>query len=492
MVNQSVTQLKEIINWIDGRPAAAREGRSFVKKNPHNGQALFQVAASSAADVDQAVAVAKKAQKEWASMTPVRRGEILGELALRLKQKSGEMAEMAAMETGKSLKAALGETAGAASLGSFYAGEGQRLYGRTTTSGVPNRRVQMIRQPRGIAGLIIAANTPVANIAWKVFPALICGNAAVLKASEDAPGTANFFGSLAAEAGLPAGVLNIVQGLGPEAGKRLVEHPDVNVVSFTGSSAVGKQIAQICASRNGRVSLELGGKNALVICDDADLDQALRWTLLSAFSNAGQRCASASRILIFDSIYEDFRSRLVAAAKQLKAGVRDEDDLGPVINERQMESILSLLKRAEKQGVKLLCGGRRLSTQRHAGGYYIVPTVLEGAQPQDEVSQTEIFGPVAVLYRVRDLQHALELANDSHYGLTSAIHTESLHRAQWFAERVQAGVVTINGGTFGSEPHLPFGGLKDSGNGTREPGTEALDVYSELKNIYLNFNPEKI
>jgi aldehyde dehydrogenase (NAD+) len=349
-----------------------------------------------------------------------------------------------------------------------------------------------VRQPLGVAGLIIAANTPIANVAWKVFPALVCGNTAVLKAAEDTPATAWIFGKIAHEAGLPAGVLNIVQGYGEEAGAPLVGHPDVAVISFTGSTAVGRQIAVVAGQRLAKVSLELGGKNPLVVCDDADLENAAKWVLLSAFSNAGQRCASASRIIIFDAVYEQFRDMLIERTKKLKVGPTDDDDFGPVINEQQLHCMLDAVERAHQKGAMILTGGYRLTDPEHRDGFYMAPTLIENVGPYDEISTTELFGPVACLYRVKDFEEAMSLANDSPYGLTACIHTRSIHRAIEFTQKIQVGVAVVNAGTYGSEPHMPFGGLKQSGNGTREPGTEALDVYSNLKDVYISIDPNQL
>ena len=268
-------------------------------------------------DVDDAVRAAHQAQIAWANVPPVKRGMILHDVTMALKQNREQVARIVALETGKSYKMSLGETDGAIELGIFYASEGQRLYGRTTTSGTANRFAMTVRQPLGVAGLIVAANTPIANVAWKVYPALICGNAAVLKAAEDTPGTAWIFAKIAQEAGLPNGVLNVVQGFGEEAGAPLVAHSSVDVLSFTGSSAVGRLIARTAADRLARVSLELGGKNPLVVCDDADLENAAKWVLLSAFSNAGQRCASATRVLVFDAVYDKFCDMLTARTVKL-------------------------------------------------------------------------------------------------------------------------------------------------------------------------------
>ena len=449
------------------------------------------VSRSDAGDVSRAVAAAKEAQPAWARLSPVNRGEILRSVAAALLEQREDVAGVVARETGKSLANARGETDAAASLGFFYAGEGQRLYGRTTTSGVANRFAMTVRQPVGVAGLIIAANTPIANVAWKVFPALICGNAAVLKSAEDTPQTAALFGRIARQAGLPDGVLNIVHGFGPEAGAPLVAHADVGVISFTGSSAVGREIAVEAGRRLAKLSLELGGKNPLVVCDDADLDEAVRWTLLSAFSNAGQRCAAGSRIIVFSSVYDKFRSRLLAATARLRVGPEDQDDLGPVINGRQLERMLAAVQRAGSSGAQVIAGGHRLSDPAHANGFYLAPTLIEGADPDAEISTCELFGPIACLYRVTNFSEALALANRSPYGLTACIHTANFHRAMEFSLAVQSGVAVVNAGTFGSEPHMPFGGVKGSGNGTREPGTEALDIYSNLKDLYLGIDPSK-
>ena len=349
-----------ITNWIDGRLVDAEGGEGFAKKSPVTGVDMYRVTRSTLPDVQHAVAAARSAQPAWADTPPVRRGLILHEVVQAMKRRREEIAGVVASETGKSFKSALGETDGAIELGLFMAGEGQRLYGRTTTSGAPDRYAMTVRQPIGVAGLIIAANTPIANVAWKVFPALICGNAAVLKAAEDTPLTAWLFGEIAHEAGLPPGVLNIIQGYGEEAGAPLVEHPDVDVISFTGSTAVGRRIAMTAGKRLARVSLELGGKNPFVVCDDADLDNAIRWALLSAFSNAGQRCAAASRIIVFDAVYEQFRDRLVQQTLGLSVGPDDGDDLGPVINERQLRHMVEAVEAARGRGARDSRRGRAL------------------------------------------------------------------------------------------------------------------------------------
>ena len=479
-------------NVIGGEERPAAGGGTFQKLAPATGQALSEVARSGSTDADAAVSAAAAAQPAWAARTVEERGRMLRRLAQLLERDREALAAIVAAETGKSPKDARGEVDGAMELGYFIAGEGRRYYGRTLPSAVPNRHAMTIRQPLGVAALIIAANTPIANVAWKVFPALLCGNAAVLKASEDAPQTALAFARLAAAAGLPSGVLNILQGYGPEAGQPLVEDGRVAVVSFTGSTAVGRMIARVAGERLAKVCLELGGKNPLVVCDDANLEQAAAAAALSAFSNAGQRCAAGSRLIVFEAVYDRFRELLLERTRAQRVGPGDEHDFGPVINERQLESMLAAVERAKAAGATVLTGGERLTGPEYGGGFYLAPTIVEGVDEHAEISSTELFGPITTLQRVDGFEQALAAANASPYGLTAAIWTSSVHRGQEFVRRVEAGGVQVNGPTYGFEPHVPFGGLKDSGTGWREPGTEALDVYSDWKMVYVTHDPEAV
>jgi alpha-ketoglutaric semialdehyde dehydrogenase len=469
----------EVPNLIDGEAAPPAAGEWLEKRRPADGEHLCRLARSRVADVAVAVAAARRAQPGWAERTVVERGDLVREIALALRGRREELAEVVAAETGKPEALALSEVDAAVGMGLFVAGEGRRFYGRTTTASMAHRTVLSVRRPVGVAGLLMSFNTPLPNVAWKAFPSLLCGNASVVKPSEETPASAHLFGRIAHECGLPAGVLNVVQGVGAEAGAALVEHPDVDLVSFTGSAATGRWINEAAGRRLARVCLELGGKNALVVCDDADLAGALRWTLASAFSNAGQRCAAASRIIVFDAVYDAFRDRLVEAARALAPE--------PVISESSLERILAAVARAKEAGATVLTGGERLDRP----GWYLAPTVLEGATPDSEISCSELFGPVTILYPVRGFAAAVALVNESPYGLTAAIHTESLHRSMRFAELAQAGVVVVNGGTHGSEPHMGFGGVKQSGTGWREAGVEALDVYSEWQYVNLVADPAK-
>lgn len=464
-----------IPNLIDGKESTAAS--TFAKLDPASGKELCKAARSGKSEIEQAVAAAKRAQPAWAETTAVARGDRIRAAAILMRERITDLATIVHRETGKSMKDATGETTAAIDQGLFVAGEGRRLFGRTTHSAVANKVAITVRQPVGVCGLIVPANTPIANCAWKAFPALLCGNAAVLKSAEDAPATAWAFAKILHEVGVPAGVLNVVHGLGEEAGAPLVEHRDVDLVSFTGSTEVGILIQRACAARLAKVCIEAGGKNPLIVCDDADLAGAVEAAVLSAFSNAGQRCAAGSRVIVFDAVYDRFKEMLLDRTAQLKLGTADTDDLGPVINEEQLTHMLSAVK-----GARLLCGGERVKRD----GFYMAPTWIEGG---DELSARELFGPISVLYRVKGFDDALKLANDSPYGLTAAVHTADVNRAMTFLAKIRSGVAVVNGATYGSEPHMPFGGLKLSGNGAREAGTEALDVYSEWKTIYVNYKP---
>ena len=475
---------KKIYSWINGKENNSVDESYYQKLDPHNLDVLSNTVISSEIEIDNAIDSAKKSFPLWSSFTPVKRGKLLYDFVNQIINNKEFLAKIVAKETGKIFSHALGEVEGAISVGQFYAGEGQRLFSRSLTSGMENKHSHTVREPLGVCGLIVPANTPIANITWKIFPALICGNTVVLKGSEDSPEIAFELAKLSKAAGLPDGVFNTVNGFA-EVGKSLVNDPRISLISFTGSTVVGKYIAENAGKRLARVSLELGGKNPLIICDDADLENAVKWCSLSAFSNAGQRCASGSRIIIFSKIYDRFIDKFLKKAKSLKLGISEDSDLGPVINLKQFNNILERIKNAKNDGAKILCGGKKSESKELNKGLYIEPTIISEISKDAYLSRNEIFGPVVTVYKVNSIDEALKLANDCEYGLTSAIHTKNVDRAIWFSRKIKAGVVNINIGTYGSEPHMPFGGFGNSGNGTREPGTEALDVYSELKNIQI-------
>jgi len=483
---------ERVLNYVNGAMVPGIGVAEFVKYSPHSGGELCRVVRSDKLDADAAIQASLKAQAGWADLTAVSRGDFMRDIAFRMRERRQEIAEIVALETGKAVSHALGETDAAIEMGFFVAGEGRRNYGKTTTASMAHRQVMTVRQPLGVAALIIAANTPIANVAWKAFPAMFCGNAAVMKPSEDTPATAWVFADICREVGLPPGVFNVIHGFGAEAGAPLVLSADVDLVSFTGGCETGAIIQKTAGERLAKVCMELGGKNALVVCDDADLEKAAEWVIDSAFSNAGQRCAAASRIIIFDSIYDKFCKRLISKTSQLSIGPTDNDFLGPVINERSLNNMTSAVEAAKSRGANILIGGERLLDEEHKNGYYMAPTLIEGVSAIDPISTNELFGPVTNLYRVESFAEALDLTNQSSFGLTACIHTANLHRAMTFAEKVQAGVVVVNGGTHGSEPHMGFGGLKKSGTGWREAGVEALDVYSDWKYINLITDPGKV
>jgi alpha-ketoglutaric semialdehyde dehydrogenase len=454
------------------------------KHDPHTGSVIAQVAQGTVDTVDQAVTMAKATFPQWSSVGIIERSNLIRAMAHRLEDQTETIAHIIHLETGKSLRDAIGEVGAAIEMAYFIAGEGRRFYGKTTTSAVANRTARTERQPIGVWGLIIAANTPLANVAWKVFPCLLAGNTAVLKPSENTPYTALWVAEQFADLGLPAGVLSVVQGAGDQAGKALVSHPLVDGISFTGSVAVGQWIAATAGQRLAKVCLELGGKNALLVCDDLDeagLQAAVQASVLSAFSNAGQRCASASRLVVMSGIYDRFKALFLQHVQALRLGNTNQDDYGPVISLSQLTAMLQAIAQATTQGASLLTGGCR----HGATGYYLQPTVFEALPPHSVLHDTELFGPITALYCVETFNEALALINDSPLGLTAAIHSANVHRTEAFIQQVRTGVVSVNGPTYGSEPHMPFGGLKHSGNGFREAGTEVLDVYTDWKTIYV-------
>jgi aldehyde dehydrogenase (NAD+) len=481
-----------VSHWINDVAVASKNGATFEKRRPQDDRVIAIVARGAADDVLAAVNAAAGAAPEWSRWPVPKRGAVLGRAAQLLRQREKTFGEIVQQETGKPWKNAVAEVASAADLAVFMEGEGSRWYGKTLPSPIPHRTVQTLRSPIGICAAIMPFNSPLAGVAWKVFPALLCGNAVVVKSHELTPYTAVAFAELLRDAGLPSGVYSAVQGFGPEVGQLLIADNRVGVVSFTGSSATGKSIQKAVSERAvlAKVCLELGGKNPLVVCDDADLDAAAELAAASAFIDAGQRCASGSRIVVFDRVYDTFRAKFLERVEKVKVGSGADDDCGPVISRANLDRLIAAVGGAVSRGATLVAGGAAVAAM--APGYYLQPTVLENVPPADAVSQTELFGPITCLYRVKGFDEAIDLANGTHYGLTGAIHTTNLHRAQEFIARYQGGLVSINGATYGSGPHMPFGGVKNSGNGFREPGTEALDVYSELKTVVINHNPGRV
>jgi acyl-CoA reductase-like NAD-dependent aldehyde dehydrogenase len=485
---------QQVLHWIDdAEVASAGSGPgAFEKRRPSDDSVLAQVARGGAAEAARAVDAAVAAAERWGRLPAPKRGEIIGRAAALLRANERELGECIQAETGKPWKSAVGEVTSSADLGVFMEGEGSRFYGKTMPSPIPNRAVRTVRAPIGVCGAVMPFNSPLAGIAWKVFPALLCGNAVVVKSHELTPYTAVAFGKLLREAGLPRGVYSAVQGLGPEVGMPLVRDERVGLVSFTGSVATGKLIQKTVSERTvlAKVCLELGGKNPLVVCDDADVVLAAEHAVASAFVDAGQRCASGSRLIVFRDVYDDFREAVVRRTEAMKIGSGADDDCGPVISKRSLDRLLGAVESAVARGARLLTGGSAVNAL--APGYYMAPTVLESVALDDELMQQEQFGPITCLYRVNNFDEAVAVANATTFGLTGAIHTANGNRIEEFIARYRGGLVSVNGPTYGAGPHMPFGGVKNSGNGFREPGTEALDVYCEWKTVVVNHDPARV
>jgi aldehyde dehydrogenase (NAD+) len=393
---------------------------------------------------------------------------------------------------GKTIPESMADIQSSIDAANFMAGEGRRMYGQTTSSATAKRWALTKRFPVGVCGLITAWNAPMAIIAWKLFPALICGNTVVLKPSEDAPLTAHLLGQILKEAGFPDGVVNIVYGAGSEVGQALVKHNSVNLISFTGSSRVGRLISEECGRQMKKCSLELGGKNGVIVMQDADLDKAAKAVTMGAFSIAGQRCASTSRVFVQRDAYEVFLEKLIAETKAMKVGRGDDPEtrVCPIINKRQFDNILAAISTAKQEGARLVYGGNALTKGKYSQGYFIEPTIFTDADIHSAVAQEEIFGPVLCVFKFSTLKEAIEKLNATQYGLTASIFTSNIDVAITAIEKMEVGCCYINAPTFGSEPHMPFGGLKNSGNGMREPGTQALDVFSEWKTIYISYDED--
>ncbi len=482
----------DVLHWIGDRTVAASGGQTFEKRCPIDDRVLARVVEGTSRDVERAVALAATAAAQWGRLPAPRRGAILGRAAALLRDREEIFWNVIRLETGKPESNARAEISSSADLATFMEGEGSRFYGKTTTTPVLNRTVSTVRSPIGVCAAIMPYNSPLAGIAWKVFPALLCGNAVVAKSHEETPYTAVLVGELLRDAGLPEGLYAALQGHGESVGLPLVQDSRVGIVSFTGSVPTGKAIQKTVSERPvlAKVCLELGGKNPLIVCDDADVATAAEHAVASAFIDAGQRCAAGSRIIVFASVYDAFREAMLKRTAAVKVGSGPRDDCGPVITRDDLDRLISAVNGAVGRGARLLAGGH--AVEALAPGYYMAPTVLENIRHDDELSQQEQFGPVTCLYRVSGFDEALALANGTDFGLTGAIHTSSLHRVEEFIVRYQAGLVSINGPTYGAGPHMPFGGVKNSGNGFREPGTEALDVYCEWKTVVVNHDPQRV
>jgi len=486
----ATTETKSFRNLIGGEWVDAASGETFESTSPADGETIGVFPRSGAEDVDRAVEAAKAAFEEWRLVPAPKRGEILFRLARILEREKPALTELMTHEMGKVRAEAGGDVQEAIDITYYMAGEGRRLFGQTTPSELPDKWNMSVRQPIGVVGAITPWNFPVAIPSWKLIPALVCGNTVVLKPAMDTPALAVRFVELAAEAGVPAGVVNLVHGGGGTVGERLVRHPDVRVVSVTGSRETGVAVLRAGADTLKHVHLELGGKNAIIVLEDADLDLAVDGIVWSAFGTSGQRCTAASRVIVHEKVYDTLATRLVEAAERLRLGPgwEEDTDVGPVINRAALEKIHSYTQIGKDEGAKLLTGGEVATEGELARGFYYRPTIFGDVDPQMRIAQEEIFGPTTALIRVRDLDEAIRVANGISYGLSSSIFTRDVNAAFRAMRDLEAGITYVNAGTIGAEVHLPFGGVKDTGNGHREAGQAALDLFTEWKSIYVDYS----
>jgi alpha-ketoglutaric semialdehyde dehydrogenase len=477
-------------NLIGGAWVPAAGGKTLLNLNPaDHSDVIGAFPASGAEDVDRAVAAAKKAFAGWRLVPAPKRAEILLRTGILLQERKEKYAREMTREMGKVLAETRGDVQEAIDEAHYVAGEGRRLYGVTTPSELQNKFAMSVRMPLGVVGLITPWNFPMAIPSWKLFPALVAGNTCVIKPAEDTPlSTYNLVQTLM-DAGLPPGVVNIVSGLGPDAGAPLVEHRDVRAISFTGSSEVGSLVAQRAAATFKQVSLEMGGKNAMIVLDDANLELALDGALWGAFGTTGQRCTATSRILLQRGIAAQFTEKLAARAKRLRVGngLDESVEVGPQINAQQIETSRRYVEIAKSEGGERLCGGRVLNEGSYAQGTFFEPTVFAGVKPSMRIAREEVFGPVVSLLEFDSFEEAITIANSIDYGLSTALYTRDVNRAFAAMRDLEAGITYINAPTIGAEVHLPFGGVKQTGNGHRE-GLGALEFFTTWKAVYVDYS----
>jgi acyl-CoA reductase-like NAD-dependent aldehyde dehydrogenase len=478
-------------NFINGEWAESRSGKAYENRNPANTDELIGMFVSSTdEDVDAAVDAAKEAYKTWRLMPAPKRAEILFRAAELLLQRKEEFSKDMTREMGKVLAETRGDVQEAIDMTYYMAGEGRRLFGQTTPSELPNKFAMSVRQSIGVCGMITPWNFPMAIPSWKMMPALISGNTVVLKPAEDTPLSSYHLVQILTEAGVPRGVVNLVSGDGPNAGAPLSQHEEVPVISFTGSTAVGRIIAQACAPGFKHYSLEMGGKNIIIVMDDANLDLAVDGAVWGGFGTSGQRCTAASRVAVHKSVYKEFVERFVARVKSLKVGngLDPDTDMGPCINEQQLDTVMSYVEVGKNEGAKLLTGGNRLDNGPFTKGWFHAPTVFGDCSPSMRIAQEEIFGPVVSVIPIDNLEHAINVANGVPYGLSASIYTRNVNQAFQATRDLYTGIVYVNAPTIGAETHLPFGGTKQTGNGHREAAIAAIDFFTEWKTVYIDYS----
>ena len=477
-------------NFVGGKWVPSASGATLENRNPANGRELVGVFPdSTAADAEAAIAAAKRAFASWRLVPAPKRAEMLFKAAQIIAARKDQFARDMTREMGKVLDETRGDVQEAIDMTYFLAAEGRRLHGQTAPSELRDKFAMSLRQPLGVCSMITPWNFPMAIPSWKIIPALVCGNTVVLKPSELTPLSAVHFVKVLEEAGVPSGVVNLVTG-GPAVGEILTTHPDVAVVSFTGSSAVGKLVNQNAAPHFKKVHLEMGGKNAIMVLDDANLELALEGCLWGGFGTTGQRCTAASRVIVHERVHDTFVEQFVARAKALRVGdgLEPKTQMGPSISDKQLQKVMSYVEIGKKEGATVACGGRRLNESEYQYGYFHEPTVFTGVTPGMRIAREEIFGPVVSVIKCKTVDEAVAITNDVIYGLSASIYTQDINRAFRAMRDVYTGIFYVNAPTIGAEVHLPFGGTKATGNGHREAGLAALDVFSEWKSVYVDFS----
>src|SRR5215213_7268200 len=486
------TGVKKYPNYVGGEWVASRSGEWFEDVNPADTRDVIgRFPVSTREDVEAAVGAAAGAARGWRRLPAPRRAEILfrlGEILIRHKDRfTREMTR----EMGKVSKEAGGDVQEAIDCTYYTAGEGRRLHGFTTPAEMPDKFAMCVRQPVGLCGLITPWHFPMAIPSWKLIPALVCGNTVVIKPAEDTPLSTYNLVKACEEAGIPPGVVNLVTGYGEPAGAAITNHPALRLISFTGSTETGRIVATACAERNAICSLEMGGKNVIIVMDDADVDLAVEGAVWGAFGTSGQCCTASSRIVVHRKVYKQFSKKLVERASRLRVGngADSKTEMGPVINADAVHKILGYIEIGQHEDkATLACGGNRLTKGEHANGYFIEPTVFTDVAPGMRVAQEEIFGPVTAVIPTSSLEEAVEIANGVRYGLSAAIYTQDVNRAFRAMQEMYTGIFYVNSSTIGAEVHLPFGGTKATGNGHREAGTQVLDIFTEWKSVYVDYS----
>lgn len=469
--------------YIGGKWVNSASRRTFSSLNPANEQVIGMFQSCNSQDIDKAVKAAEDAYSSWSETPAPKRGEILLEIARLLRKDKDRLARLVATEMGKVYKESAGDVQEAIDVFEYMAGEGRRLYGITTPSELKNKACMTIRVPVGVVGLITPWNFPIAIPAWKLSASLICGNTCVFKPSSDTPLCALELVKILIQAGVPKGVVNFVTGSGEEVGNAIIKHKKIRAISFTGSRDTGEFVLKNAGIK--RVGLELGGKNPIIIMDDADLNLALEGVIWGAFGTSGQRCTAASRVIIHKKVKDKFEKMLLTKARRLKlgSGLEKSTDIGPLINKRALEKVHKYTGIGLKEGAKLLCGGKIANKK----GFFYAPTVFSEVKPSMRIAQEEIFGPSLAIIPVNDLDDAIKVCNSVQYGLSSSIYTKNISNAFKAMQKIEAGLVYVNSSTIGSEVHLPFGGVKQTGNGTREGGS-GIEEFSEIKTIYVDYS----